>query len=136
MEIIKFKILNTAIERILNNEMSSLGITYTQATIIGYLYIYQDSEICQKNIESDLGVTHSTMSSILSRLQQKKLISTELFPTDKRFKRVFLTTEGFRLVSDIEKKIEIISKKLFNNLNEEKVKILDNFIDTLITNIK
>ena len=68
------KILNTAIERILNKEMAELGITYTQATVIGFLNRNKDVEICQRNIEENLGLTHPTVSSILARLEEKKII--------------------------------------------------------------
>ena len=37
MDIIEFKILNTAIERVLNQELAELDITYMQAYVIGYL---------------------------------------------------------------------------------------------------
>ena len=36
MDLIDFKIVNTAIERLLNKELAEFENTYTQATVIGY----------------------------------------------------------------------------------------------------
>ena len=72
MELIHIKVLNTAIERILNKELAEYDITYTQATVIGYLKHHPEQDICQKDIEINLGLTHPTVSSILSRMEEKK----------------------------------------------------------------
>ena len=107
------KILNTAIERILNKEMAELGITYTQATVIGFLNRNKDVEICQRNIEENLGLTHPTVSSILARLEEKKIIDTQQLESDKRFKRVFLSKKSIEMYKQIEEKISAISNCSF-----------------------
>ncbi len=52
MELLQIKILNTAVERMLNQEMAELGITYTQSTVIGYLIENQDKDVCQRVLGS------------------------------------------------------------------------------------
>lgn len=135
MDIMDFKILNTAIERILNQEMAELDITYTQATVIGYLNRNQESEICQKDIEHGLGLTHPTVSSILNRLEEKKLIMTEPLESDRRYKKIVLTKKSASMTSAIREKIERIEEQVFYGLRKEEIKTLSTVIDRLIRNI-
>lgn len=136
MDIMEFKILNTAIERILNQEMAELDITYTQATVIGYLNMNRASEICQKDIEHGLGLTHPTVSSILNRLEEKNLIMTEPLESDRRYKKIVLTEKSTAMASAIQEKIEKIAERLFCNFSEEEIEALSEVISQLIKNIK
>lgn len=135
MDIMEFKILNTAIERILNKEMAELDITYTQATVIGFLNMNQSKDICQKDIEHGLGLTHPTVSSILNRLEEKKLIVTEPLETDKRYKRIILTSKSSDMAMAIKEKIGKITEQLFSGFSEEEIKRLSCVIKVLIRNI-
>lgn len=120
MNLMEIKILNTAIERVLNNEMAAYELTYTQAAIIGFLSQNQDKEICQKDVEHDLGLTHPTVSSILNRLDEKKLITTVPLEADRRFKQIRLTPQSMALHQKIYQKIEEISQKIFEGVSLEQ----------------
>lgn len=135
MDIMEFKILNTAIERVLNQEMTELDITYTQATVIGYLNRNKDSEICQKDIEHGLGLTHPTVSSILNRLEEKELIRTAPLESDRRYKKIVLTDKSASMESAIKEKTEKIAEKLFKGMCEEEIEALSGVINRLISNI-
>lgn len=135
MDIMEFKILNTAIERVLNQEMAELGITYTQATVIGYLHRNCDQEVCQKDIEHGLGLTHPTMSSILNRLEEKGLVATEPLESDRRYKKIVLTSRSESLVYSIRKKTGRIQERLFSGMSEKEIGTLSGMIDRLIRNM-
>lgn len=135
MDIMEFKILNTAIERILNKEMAELDITYTQATVIGFLNMNQSKDICQKDIEHGLGLTHPTVSSILNRLEEKKLIITEPLETDRRYKRIILTSKSSDMVLAIKEKIAKITDQLFSGFAEEEINKLSDVVEALIRNV-
>lgn len=135
MDIMEFKILNTAIERILNKEMAELDITYTQATVIGFLNMNQSKDICQKDIEHGLGLTHPTVSSILNRLEEKKLIITEPLETDRRYKRIILTSKSSDMVLAIKEKIAKITDQLFSGFADEDIIKLSDIVEALIRNV-
>ena len=125
MDIINFKILNTAIERLLNQKMNELGITYTQATVIGYLNLKKDTLVFQKDIEINLGLTHPTVSSILKRLEEKSLIKTEVYEEDKRLKKITLTKNSYEILGQIQSKIDEMGKLLFSGISSDEIKSLD-----------
>ena len=135
MSLIDFKILNTAIERVLNKELAEFGITYTQATVIGYLKQNVGKEVCQKDIEYNLGLTHPTVSSILNRKEEKGMITTEQQNNDHRFKNVGLTKKAFEMSDKIHLKIEEITEKVFNGVSEERQNELEDIMKILIKNI-
>jgi DNA-binding MarR family transcriptional regulator len=135
MDLMEIKILNTAIERTLNKEMAELGITYTQATVIGFLRKSSDKEICQKDVETSLGLTHPTVSSILSRLEEKGLIMTTPFSNDRRYKKIFLTDKSMDMAEAIQRKIEKISEDAFYGINEDRIEELSTLIKQIVRNI-
>lgn len=135
MKLLQFKILNTAIERILNNEMADIGLTYTQATVIGYLKQNVDKEICQKDIEYSLGLTHPTVSSILSRMEEGGMIVTETLSSDRRYKKIVPTEESISLSECIHDKIEKIKEQLFEGISSEQEDSLDDIIKVMIQNV-
>lgn len=136
MDIINFKILNTTIERLLNQKMNELGITYTQATVIGYLNLKKDTLVFQKDIEINLGLTHPTVSSILKRLEEKSLIKTEVYEEDKRLKKITLTKNSYEILGQIQSKIDEMGKLLFSGISSDEIKSLDINIRKIIENIK
>ncbi|MCM1007248.1 MAG: MarR family transcriptional regulator [Ruminococcus flavefaciens] len=131
----QFKILNTAIERILNSELANIGLTYTQATVIGYLKQNSGRDICQKDIEYSLGLTHPTVSSILSRMEEGGLIVTETLPTDRRYKKIIPTEEAISLSECIHDTIGKIKKQTFENITPEQEDILSSLVKKMIGNI-
>jgi DNA-binding MarR family transcriptional regulator len=135
MHLIDFKILNTAIERLLNKELSEFGITYTQATVIGYLKRNIDKEICQKDIEYNLGLTTPTVCSILSRMEEKQMISTHTSKTDRRYKSISLTPQAVEMAEDISVRIDSITAKLFFRISEDDKNITGETIKKIIKNI-
>lgn len=135
MHLIDFKILNTAIERLLNKELSEFGITYTQATVIGYLKRNIDKEICQKDIEYNLGLTTPTVCSILTRLKEKQMIITQSSKTDRRYKSVTLTDKAIEMAEDISVRIEQITSVLFNGIPDDEQETLGAIIKKIINNI-
>lgn len=135
MELLQFKILNTAIERILNNEMSDIGLTYTQATVIGYLKRNMEKEICQKDIEYNLGLTHPTVSSILNRMEKSGMIDTEPLASDHRYKKIKPTEKAIRSSEIIHEKIEKIKEQLFEGITPEQEEILSIAVKRMIQNI-
>ncbi len=135
MHLIDFKILNTAIERLLNKELSEFGITYTQATVIGYLKRNIDKEICQRDIEYNLGLTTPTVCSILSRMEEKQMILTHPSKADRRYKSISLTPQAVEMAEDISVKIDNITAKLFFGISEDDKNITGATIQKIIKNI-
>lgn len=135
MDLIDFKILNTAIERLLNQALSEYGITYTQATVIGYLKQNMSHEVFQKDIEYHLGLTHSTVSILLNRMEEKNMVSIQSLSTDRRYKRVILTERSMEISDTIHMKIQQITEMLFAGISDTQQQELSEMMKQIIHNI-
>ena len=135
MELIHIKVLNTAIERILNKELAEYDITYTQATVIGYLKHHPEQDICQKDIEINLGLTHPTVSSIRSRMEEKNMIETRNMASDRRYKYIDLTEKAMNISDEIHTVIQRITAELFAGVSKEEQQVFSNVLKTLISQV-
>ncbi|MCM1542324.1 MAG: MarR family transcriptional regulator [Blautia sp.] len=136
MELLQIKMLNTAVERILNQEMSEMGLTYAQATVIGYLIENRDKVVCQRDIEYSLGLTHPTVSSILSRMESNGLVCTETQSADRRYKQITLSDKASGLSERISQKYRAVKGRLFNGITPEQQEICNATIQMLLRNVQ
>lgn len=136
MELLTIKMLNTAIERIMNREMSDLGLTYTQTTIIAYLIENSESDVCQKDIEYNLGLTHPTVSSILSRMELNGWITTDIMPRDRRYKKITLTDKARNLSGEINPKYQRVKEKLFEGVSPAQRELMNVTIKMILKNVQ
>ena len=136
MDLIDFKILNIAIERMLNKEMAEQGITYAQATVIGYLKQHPNDDIFQKDIEYSLGLTHSTVSILLNRMKEKGMVEFHSQKSDRRYKKVILTPKALEMSEQIHVKIQKITDMLFAGISDEEQENMTDVMKRMIKNIK
>lgn len=134
MELLNIKMLNTAVERIMNQEMSALGITYTQATIIGFLIENQGKEVCQRDIEASLGLTHPTVSGVLSRMESNEMILTAPMPADRRYKKIILTDKAASLSEQINEIYKQAKARLFEGVTAEQREQMNAAVRTILKN--
>lgn len=135
MHLIDIKILNTAIERLLNQSLAEYDITYAQATIIGYLKSNSHKIICQKDIEINLGLSTPTVNSILKRMLEKGMVEITVQTDDKRFKAISLTEKSESLSTVTKVKISDIQQKLSENISEQDIEQFNSMIKQMINNI-
>ena len=139
MVLLEIKILNTTIERVLNQEFSAYGITYAQATVIGYLTVAkrQNAEcaVCQRDIEYSLGLAHPTVSSLLKRMEEKGIIEMRVQENDRRYKAIFLTEKGREMSDIVREKIREVTAQLFTDVDAEKQQEITDLLPKLIRNL-
>ena len=65
------KIVNNLFERELNNKISTLELTRTQCSVLGYLNRNGNKEINPRDIEKEFNLKRPTVTGILKRLEEK-----------------------------------------------------------------
>ncbi len=70
--------------------------------IIGYLYHHNDRDIYQRDLENDLGMSRSTVSTILQLMEKNGLITRHSVPSDARLKKLVLTDKAVKLLTEFE----------------------------------
>ncbi len=108
------------------------NISSTNSFIIIYIYEH-DGAVYQKDIEERFGITRSTVSKVISLMEQKDLIKREDDLNDSRKKKVILTDKAIELSKEfIKEKNEFekrINEVLGDNLEDfnKSLLILDSF---------
>ncbi len=70
--------------------------------IIGYLYHHRDRDIYQRDLENDLGMSRSTVSTVLQLMEKNGLLTRHGVPADARLKRLELTGRAEALLKEFE----------------------------------
>ena len=110
-------------------------ITGMNGMVIHYLYANKDKEIFQKDIEREFSIRRSTVTGILSLMEEKELIKRISVEEDKRLKKIVLTDKSITFVNIIKEECiridEIISRGLTTEEINTFIKILRKISDNL-----
>ncbi|MFC6179973.1 MarR family winged helix-turn-helix transcriptional regulator [Lactiplantibacillus daowaiensis] len=135
----RIKMLNTLVEKELNNTLANLDtpLTGTQMTVLMTINDTQDSVITQKNMESILRLSHPTTRGVIKRLVAMNLISTSKMPNDQRQVVLNMTSQGVDLVKvnrdKINKSVQAVEARIVAGLStknqQEFLKVLNKMIN-------
>ena len=111
-------------------------LTRTQSWIIRYIYINNDREIFQRDIEKEFQIRRSTATGLLQLLEKNGYILREFVSHDARLKKLVLTNKEIRIQENIEKRIEEIEGTLSKDLSEEEISTFYSIMDKIKKNIE
>ena len=111
------------LQRLFRVELSTPNLTYSQ--ILAIISI-PASGIEMSELSLVLGLDNSTVTRLVIRLENKLWVERKKSRRDQRAVKVFLMKKGIKVQQNIEKKIDIIGKKLNLEVNEvEKEDVLN-----------
>lgn len=89
-----FKQIHDKLEKQANNALRQQGLTLMQVSVLMALQGAEDKRCSMKELERFFGVAQSTVAGVVSRLEQKDLVTATGAPEDKRVKLVYITETG------------------------------------------
>lgn len=110
-------------------------VTGTNGWIIGYLADHDDRVIYQKDLEKEFGITRSTASKVINRMEQKGLIRRECVAEDARLRKLTLTPEAWDIFHKMEVDQTNLERKLMKGFSEEETEKLRGYIDRMYENM-
>ena len=129
------KIVNNLFERELNNKISTLELTRTQCSVLGYLNRNVNKEINPRDIEKEFNLKRPTVTGILKRLEEKEFIIMEQSEIDKRYKQVKLTYKSREIHNVMQKNLFEAENVLYKNLSEDDKKELYRILKIMMNNL-
>ncbi|GFZ34530.1 MarR family transcriptional regulator [Clostridium zeae] len=123
----KLKNIGKLIKKSMGNHFEEMGLTQSQGMLIGVLCHQGEMKI--SDLSEKLGLSNSTVSGIIDRLEKQGLVSRKRSEEDKRI--VFVSvTEGFLKnfkdnFSKVEKKLERIASEATTEELDTVLKGLD-----------
>lgn len=121
--------INNKITNDINREFVNTGFTLSQLNVIKELA--QENQLMVSELGQRMGLTNSTVSGILDRLEKQKMIERVRSQIDRRVVYVKLTPEGFSQVGRLRDIIDNYFNHLFFGVSEEKLKEIQNGLTTL-----
>ncbi len=136
---LEFKNVNNLISRgVCNLKTMSLlkEVTGSNGYILRYLKREKDQQITQKMIEQTMGITRSTASTVLSRMEKMDWIKREALVTDSRSRLVSITSKGLALCEQLEEELALFEKGLVKGFSEKELVEFVRLLNKIKENLK
>lgn len=95
-------------------------ITPVQGMILGFI-IEEESDIFQKDIEQTFTLRRSTVSGVLSSMEEAGLIIRERVESDARLRKITATEKGKKQHSLIKSELSAIEYQITAGLSDEEI---------------
>lgn len=132
---LELKSLMNLIVRYTHKLSENGDISMQQAAIIKYLIQNQDKEITSKELESVFSMRRSTISRMLTTMENKALIIRMDDPVDLRKKVIKPTEKSIGIISNIKSKFNDLEQKIRENISKENLDIFFQVMDQIKQNI-
>lgn len=131
------KVLHTAIKTKGNQNLAKKNITGSQMDILVFIANEEaeGKEINQVDIQKQFSLTNPTVTGILNRLQDKKIIKRVPSKKDARFNKIVLTKSGKEFMDNCKEEIEKYENKIVKNLSEEEKEELIRLLGEILKNV-
>ncbi len=96
-------------------------ITASHGWIIGFLHKNRDKEIFQKDLESQMHMAKSSITTILQSMEKSGYITRVPVERDARLKKIVLTPEGEKFHEKTKEHIYACEEQARKGLTEEEV---------------
>ena len=111
------------------DRLPGLNVTQAEAHILVYLANHGSSTVAQ--IHQEFGHKRSTLTSILDRLDHRKLIVRKVSAADRRSFLVELTPAGSRIAAKLDQYLELVERDLSSRVSESDLKGFMNVIQAV-----
>ncbi len=107
------------------------SLTHSQYAIISYVYNNIDNDVFQRDIEEEFGIRRSSVSAMLTTLEDKDYIIRSSVTQDARLKKISITERGMNIVIKSRIIIETYEKSLLSNIPNDKLDIFYEVLNML-----
>jgi len=125
--------LNRNINRTLRHEFHGLmqdsGFTFPQLSVISILAKNGKQKV--SDISEKIGLSDSTVSGILDRLEQKGIIERKRNKDDRRVVKIYLSNGSQEIFQEFHRKREEYFARLLKELSEQEINDIINGLEIL-----
>lgn len=132
----KIIILANDIKRRIGKETAKYGVTSVQGRILGFLYHESDKkDIFQKDIEEELNIRRSSVTSVLQLMEKNGYIKRESVSEDARLKKITLTDKGLEIEKSVFSCINNLEEDLRDEFANDEIDVFMDLIDRLLKKV-
>lgn len=130
------KQINSTLEKNANNTLREQDLTIAQVSALLTIRDFPDQQISLKELEKLLHVAQSTTAGIISRLEQKGLVTGFGDASDKRIKLVKITPLGEQYCKSAEQNMKEAEENLLSGLTETEKSIFNSLLQKVQETLK
>jgi DNA-binding MarR family transcriptional regulator len=113
--------------------MDQIAMHRAQATVLCKLFLHDG--MTQSEIAQQLGVQGATVTDMLQRMEENKLVTRRRDPEDNRLVRVYLTDEGREKERAITEQFLKLESQVFHAFDEHERAQFRHFLERMLTNM-
>ena len=130
------KQLDVSLDTQMNRMMRETDLSGGQAMILCYLLRHHPEGICIRDLCTELGITHATLSLMISKLREKGYLSVQAEDSDRRRKRVTVTDKLLQENRDFLKVAEQTEDRICEALDSREQRELYRLQKKLLRNLQ
>lgn len=111
---------NKSMRHKFHHSMHDSGFTLPQLSVISMMEKHGKQKVSELSLK--MGLSDSTVSGILDRLEQKDIIKRERTKDDRRVVKISLTGKSKEFCNDFRRKREEYFTQLLKSLSEQEIK--------------
>lgn len=127
--------LHYIMEQIQDREMLRWDLTSSQGRIVGYLFHCKQPP-CGRDLEQFFGLSHPTVSGLLTRMEAKDFITLRPDEKDKRIKRIYPTEKCIACAQSIGACIRDNEERMYLGFSEEEKAVFQNLLQRATENLR
>lgn len=130
----KLRMLFSMIDQQISAALEDMDLTCSQGHVMGFV-MRRKTMPCPKDVEEAFGLSHPTVSGLLSRLERKGFL--ELIPdeVDRRCKRIRVLPKGRECMGRLHTGIQETERKIVDGFTPEEQNAFFQFLDRAICNL-
>ena len=109
------------VQKKLMEQLKDTGLTLGQPKVLDYLKDHDGAS--QKEIAAGCLIEAGSLTSILNRMEEKRLIERKMLNGNRRTFHIFMTESGKKNQKLVEETFEKIEETALNNVSEEEQKV-------------
>lgn len=131
-----FKKISERLERRANENRSKDDITFTQGKVLWFLHKKDGEDVTLRDIEKFLDCSHATVSGIVSRLEEKGLLTLETNAADRRAKTVRVTEKEKRNFRAMQERRKVMEETLLKGFSDDERHCLLSYLERVYRNLE
>ena len=130
----KLRMLFSMMDHQISLSLEDMELTCSQGHVIGFV-VHQKEMPCPRDVEEAFGLSHPTVSGLLSRLERKGFL--ELIPDahDRRCKRIRVLPKGIECMDRLHTCIRTTEENLVADFSPEEREQFSLLLDRAIRNL-
>ncbi|MBR2700459.1 MAG: MarR family transcriptional regulator [Erysipelotrichaceae bacterium] len=126
--------IDNRIKTNIDNHFKVHDLTFSQSQVL-HLLEKNGGSMSQKQLQTQMNVSHPTMVGLVQRLESNRFVTTETDSQDRRNKIVIITEEATNFKNEMIKSREKLHKAMFSSFSENEKDTLKEMLNRILDNI-